>query len=94
VGRRINPAFGVLAVVGMTETTWWMRIDDPLDRYQRAGLEQQAYEALVTRMADLRARCLAELHVDGWTYAKIAQETGLSRSRVQKLVERGINVVP
>jgi DNA-directed RNA polymerase specialized sigma24 family protein len=78
----------------MTETTWWMQIDDPLDRYHRAGLEQQAAEALVTRMTNLRARCLAELNVDGWSYGKIARETGLSRARVQQLVERGIDVVP
>ena len=71
---------------------WWDDIADPVARYGRAGQEQAAAEAVVTRLSDLRARCLAELHTDGWSYARIAQETGLSRARVQQLVERGRDV--
>ncbi|MGV7251943.1 helix-turn-helix domain-containing protein [Mycobacterium kansasii] len=78
----------------MSETTWWASIDDPLARYEHAGREQQSAEAVVTRMSDLRARCLAELHADGWSYATIAAATGLSRARVQQLVQRGADVVP
>jgi DNA-directed RNA polymerase specialized sigma24 family protein len=68
-------------------------LDDPLERYARAGAEQAAAEQLVSYLTDLRARCLAELHVDGWSYARIAGSTGLSRARVQQLVERGRDVV-
>jgi DNA-directed RNA polymerase specialized sigma24 family protein len=90
--RPLDNTSRVLAV-SMTED-WWRAIDDPLDRYERAGREQRSAEALVTRLTDLRARCLAELHIDGWSYARIGQATGLSRSRVQQLVERGGNVIP
>ena len=78
----------------MNENTWWGRINDPLQRYERAGREQQAAEAVVTRISDLRARCLAELHADGWSLARIAKSTGLSKARVQQLVGRGAKVVP
>lgn len=73
---------------------WWREIDCPLDRYERACREQTAAEAAVTKMSDLRARCLAELHHDGWSHAKIAEAVGISRSRAQQLVERGGDVVP
>ena len=80
----------------MPEVTplWWRDIDDPLDRYERAVQEQAAAEEAVTRLSDLRARCLAELHYDGWSYAKIAEAVGISRARVQQLVERGSDVTP
>lgn len=79
----------------MSETPdWWGEIADPVDRYERAGREQAAAESVVTRLSDLRARCLAELHADGWSLARIAEGTGLSRARVQQLVKRGADVVP
>jgi DNA-directed RNA polymerase specialized sigma24 family protein len=80
-------------MASMSENTWWSRISDPLQRYERAGREQQAAEALVTRMTDLRARCLADLHAGGQSLTQIAKATGLSRARVQQLVSRGANVV-
>lgn len=77
----------------MPTPQWWHEIDDPMDRYRRAGRAQADAEAVVTRLSDLRARCLAELHVDGWSYARIAEATGISRARVQQLVERGRDIV-
>ena len=58
------------------------------------GAMDAAAEEAVTRLSDLRARCLAELHYDGWSYAKIAEAVGISRARVQQLVERGSDVTP
>ncbi len=78
----------------LSETDWWAPLDDPLDRYRRATCEHVAAAASVGRMTDLRARALAELHVDGWSFARIAGAVGLTRSRVQQLVERGRGVVP
>lgn len=46
-------------------------------------LRQAAEEA-----AAERSKALAELHRSGMSYGKIADATGLSRSRVQQLVER------
>lgn len=66
--------------------------DDPLDRYQAAARWSTTAQGLVSWLSDLRARALAELHVEGWSYAKIAAETGLTRARVQQLVERGREV--
>jgi len=53
-----------------------------------------AAEERVTRLTDLRARCLAELHTGGWSLRRIASATGLSHPRVQQLVDRGSEVVP
>lgn len=72
----------------------WLGPDDALDRYEMATDAAQSLDALVSRMTDLRARALAELHVDGHSYAVLAAETGITRSRAQQLVERGREVVP
>lgn len=77
----------------MTED-WWLDTDDPLDRYELAGRKQVEAQEAVVRLSDLRARALAELHVDGWSFAKIAAATGITRARAQQLVERGRDVVP
>ena len=61
----------------------------PMDRYLTAGLDLAVAEAEVARCADERARALADLHGEGWSYARIAEATGLSRARAQQLVERG-----
>ena len=78
----------------MMTPDWWDMLADPLDRYSKAGQAQAAAEAVVTRLSDLRARCLAELHADGHSLAQIARATGLSRARAQQLVERGRDVIP
>lgn len=46
-------------------------------------LRQAAEEAAADR-----SQALAQLHRSGMSYGKIADATGLSRSRVQQLVER------
>lgn len=78
----------------MTLDVYGGSIDDPLDRYQRALVEQRAAEIAATRAADLRARVCAELHLDGWSYARIATAIGVTRARAQQLVNRGRDVVP
>lgn len=78
----------------MTTPAWWGETLDPLDRYSKAVKAQADAESVVTRLSDLRARCLAELHADGHSLAQIARATGLSRGRAQQLVERGRDVIP
>lgn len=77
----------------MTEQ-WWLDIDDPLARFEASGRRMAEAEKAVGRLADLRARALAELHVDGWSFASIAAATGMTRARAQQLVQRGRDVVP
>ena len=73
----------------------WLSFDDSHDRATWAAARAEELRSAAERMSDLRARALAELHVDGWTYARIASEAlgGASRSLAQKLVERGAEVV-
>jgi len=67
-------------------------LDDPLDRWDMAKRLQAQAEQIVTLSTDMAARALAELHVDGWSYARIAEVVGVSRARVQQIVERGREV--
>lgn len=67
-------------------------LDDPLDRWRHAKQAQADAEMLVGLTTDMAARALAELHVDGWSLAQIADATGVTRSRVQQLVARGADV--
>jgi CRP-like cAMP-binding protein len=52
------------------------------DRYQRAF--RRAEEAREARNAAVRAA-----RADGWTDARIAETTGLTRSRVGQIAQRG-----
>lgn len=63
-------------------------LSDALTRYLQIMDRQVAAEADVTRLADERAACLAEMSGAGWSLAQIAEATGLSRARVQQLVTR------
>jgi DNA-directed RNA polymerase specialized sigma24 family protein len=66
--------------------------DDPVVRHDYARRLLDDHEALVALAADMRARAVAELHVDGWSYAKIADALDISRSAAQQLNERGRDV--
>jgi DNA-directed RNA polymerase specialized sigma24 family protein len=62
---------------------------DPLTQYLELTREQEAHDAASRRLAALRAQTLAGMHAAGSSYAQIAEQTGLTRARVQQLVERG-----
>ena len=73
-------------------------ITDPLERYHRATAAQAHHQAVVAALQAERDKALAALNTpdpdqDGWrlTYEQIAQRVtvGLTRSGVQKAVERG-----
>lgn len=68
-------------------------LDDPLDRYDAACAMRDDAEVLVGLAADMAARALAELHVDGMSYGRIAEAIGVSRQRAAQLVQRGADVV-
>lgn len=65
--------------------------DDLLDRYRELSAAESHVNELLDRLTDLQARALAELHADGWSYARIAHATGLTRARVQQLVTQENN---
>lgn len=65
---------------------------DPSVRYVLLSKAGVLYDALVSRIADERARVAAEMWDEGrgLSYAKLADALSLgSRSRAQQLVERG-----
>lgn len=64
---------------------------DPIVRYALLSRAGEAYDQLVSRIAWLKARCAAELHISGGgrlSHAGIAEALQVSRGRAQQLVER------
>lgn len=63
---------------------------DPTQLYRRATRSQAVHAAAARDLSRLRARAVAQLHDEGMSYAQIADHLGgLSRARVQQLVEQG-----
>ena len=56
--------------------------------YLKATEKESQLRQAADEAAWERARALAEMHRSGMSYGKIAEATGLSRARVQQLVER------
>jgi hypothetical protein len=61
---------------------------DAAIRYARASAASVLHQAVVERLGAIRAGAIASMHDDGASYASIATNTGLTRARVQQLVER------
>jgi len=57
--------------------------------YAHLSSRQALLTAAASRVADLRAGTVAGMHAEGLSYARIAGTVGMSRARVQQLVERG-----
>lgn len=63
---------------------------NPLDEYTAATKQMEQAQAEVKRLGDARARAmLAHYEETGLSYGKIADQVGVSRGKVQQLVERG-----
>lgn len=60
-----------------------------LARYYSAESQIEDSQAQVTAAAIAKAKALNDLHELGWSYQRIGTEIGLTRARVQQLVERG-----
>lgn len=60
-----------------------------LQAYNKATIREARLRKVAETAGADRAIALANLHRAGWSYGEIAKETGISRSRVQQLVERG-----
>lgn len=65
-------------------------ITDPLERYHRATAAQAHHQAVTAALQQERDKALAELNAGGASYEKLTTLVpGLTRSGVQKAVERG-----
>lgn len=65
-----------------------------LDDYRAATEQMERAQEEVKRLGDVRARAmLAHYTESGLSYGKIAEQVGGSRGNVQKLVERGQELV-
>ena len=67
---------------------------DRVAAYVEATRAQVLHQAVAAALADQRARIRARMHASGLSYQKIADATGLTRARVQQLVERGRRLAP
>lgn len=61
---------------------------DPLTAYLEATGREARLRIEADKAAGERAKSLAKMHRSGMSYAQIAADVRLSRSRVQQLVER------
>lgn len=61
-------------------------------KYHKATEREARLRKAADEAAAERASELAKMHRSGLSYAKIAKATGLSRSRVQQLTEKGNDV--
>lgn len=60
---------------------------EPMDRFREATSMLEGVRAALTTFAEIRVNAVRELRdVDGMTAAQIARETGLSRARVNQIL--------
>lgn len=77
----------------MNTEQWWFNANDPNERYENATVRLADAQQVVTRLSDLRALAVSQMHINGLSYAQIGEKLGVSRSRAQQLVTRGVGVV-
>jgi transposase len=70
----------------MTAQTYF---ESALWAYQKATEKELEFRAAADNAAVLRATLISNIHRGGMSYGQIAAATGLSRSRIQQLVNRG-----
>lgn len=61
-------------------------LPDPVDTIRGVGDAFAALDEELARFADVRLKAVDALRDQGWSYDKIAAETGLSKGRVAQLV--------
>lgn len=67
------------------EVTRVRAIEDPLKTVQEVGETFAAVDEALADLLLLRLRAISELREEGWSYDRIAAETGLSKPRVAQL---------
>lgn len=61
-------------------------LPDPVETIRGVGDAFAAMDVELGRLADVRLEAINELRREGWSYDRIAAETGLSKGRVAQLV--------
>lgn len=62
-------------------------IEDPAERAREVGAVLNALRGSSAQLRILRQEAVVELRRQGWTYARIGEELGLHRNRVQQIAE-------
>lgn len=65
------------------------KVDDPLELFRLASDAIAERQALIERLAGIRARAVADLHARGSTYRQLSVLLGISTPRVGQLVRLG-----
>lgn len=53
-----------------------------------AGTAMLDLQRAIGELADIRAAAIREMAEDGWTHREIAKELGISRARVEQIINR------
>jgi DNA-directed RNA polymerase specialized sigma24 family protein len=61
-------------------------VDDPLELFRLASEAVAERQALIVRLASIRARAVADLHARGSSYRELSALLGISAPRVGQLV--------
>jgi DNA-directed RNA polymerase specialized sigma24 family protein len=64
-------------------------IDDELEVIRATGEVFNALDDAVLAIGEPRLRAIMRLYAQGWSYTRLVEETGLSKSRVAQLVREG-----
>lgn len=61
-------------------------IPDPLDQAIAAGILMESFKQATAEIKDIRIEAVQTLNAIGWAYQKIAEAMGISKPRVQQLL--------
>jgi DNA-directed RNA polymerase specialized sigma24 family protein len=67
--------------------TWLEGVPDPRERYRRATEELEKHQQLVEQLSSVRALAAADAYESGDTVRSLAEELGVSPSRVHQLIQ-------
>lgn len=86
--EREKPTSGRPSVKGDTEKflAWLERVPDPQERYRRATEELERHQQVVERLSWVRANAAADAYESGETVRALAEQLGVSPSRVHQLI--------
>jgi DNA-directed RNA polymerase specialized sigma24 family protein len=66
---------------------WLEGVPDPQERYRRATEELERHQQVVERLSSVRASAAADAYESGETVRALAEQLGVSPSRVHQLIQ-------
>jgi DNA-directed RNA polymerase specialized sigma24 family protein len=66
---------------------WLEGVPDPQERYRRATEELEKHQQVVERLSSVRASAAADAYESGETVRALAEQLGVSPSRVHQLIQ-------